>query len=155
MKPVRTVVAWAAASALLVVPFAADASAQSATRWRGSQGWGRGSEYVRLYDAKTVETIKGEVVRVRTFTPGKGMSSGVHLELKTDVGMLPVHLGPSWYIENQDTGIEARDIVEVMGSRVVFDGQLALIAAEVRKGEGALRLRDQDGYPAWAGWRAR
>jgi len=155
MKSQITVLAWAAASALLSVALAADASAQSGMRWRGSQGWGRGSDYARLYDAKTLETVKGEVVSVQTFTPGKGMGYGVHLELKTDKETLPVHLGPAWYIENQDTKIEAKDVVEARGSRVTFEGKPALIAAEVKKGDETLRLRDQDGYPAWAGWRRR
>jgi hypothetical protein len=46
-------------------------------------------------------------------------------------------------------------VIEVRGSRVTFEGKPALIAAEVMKGDGTLRLRDQDGYPAWAGWRRR
>jgi hypothetical protein len=155
MKQKISVFVLAAASGLLTVALAADASAQSGVRWRGSQGWGRGSDYARLYDAKTVETVKGEVVSVQTFTPGKGMGYGVHLQLKTDKETLSVHLGPNWYIENQDTKIEANDVVEVRGSRVTFEGKPTLIAAEVKKGEETLRLRDQDGYPAWAGWRRR
>jgi len=155
MKPKIIVLVWAVASALLSVALASDASAQSGMRWRGSQGWGRSCDYARLYDGKTVETVKGEVVSVQTFTPGKGMGYGVHLQLKTDKETLPVHLGPAWYIENQDTRIEAKDVVEVRGSRVTFEGKPALIAAEVKKGDETLRLRDQDGYPAWAGWRRR
>jgi len=155
MKPKTTVFAWAAASALLTVGLAGDASAQSGMRWSGSQGWGRGSDYARLYDAKTVETIKGEVVSVQTFTPARGMGHGVHLQLKTDKETLPVHLGPAWFIENQDTKIEAKDVVEVRGSRITFEGKPALIAAEVKKGDETLQLRDRDGYPAWAGWRRR
>lgn len=155
MKPRMTVFVCAAASALLTVGLAAEASAQSGMRWSGSQGWGRGSDYARLYDAKTVETVKGEVVSVQTFTPAKGMAYGVHLQLKTDKETLSVHLGPSWYLENQDTKIEAKDVVEVRGSRVSFEGKPALIAAQVKKGDETLQLRDQDGDPAWAGWRRR
>jgi hypothetical protein len=155
MQPKITVVVLAAASALVTVALAADALAQSGMRWRGSQGWGRGSAYTRLYDAKTVETVKGEVVIVQTFTPDKGMGYGVHLQLKTDQETLAVHLGPAWFIENQDTKIEAKDVVEVKGSRVTFEGKPALIAAEVKKGDETLQLRDPDGYPAWAGWRRR
>jgi hypothetical protein len=155
MKPKITVFVSTAAAVLLPVTLAADVSAQSGMRWRGSQGWGRGSDYARLYDAKTVETVKGEVVGVDRFSPGKGMGYGVHLQLKTDKETLSVHLGPSWYIENQDTRIEAKDVVEVKGSRVIFEGKPALIAAEVKKGDDTLRLRDQDGYAFWAGWRRR
>jgi len=152
MKSPMTILALAVA---LIVALTADGSAQSGMRWRGSQGWGTGGDYARLYDAKSVETVKGEVVSVETFTPSKGMSDGVHLQLKTDKGILPVHLGPTWYIENQDVKIEAKDVVVVTGSRVTFEGTPALIAAEVTKGDDTLRLRDQSGYPAWAGWRRR
>lgn len=155
MNPKTNVFVSTAATALLSVALAAGASAQSGMRWRGSQGWGRGSDYARLYDAKTVETVKGEVVSVQTFTPSKGMGYGVHLQLKTDKETLSVHLGPVWFIENQDVRIEPKDVVEVRASRVAFEGKPALIAAEVKKGDDMLRLRDQDGYPAWAGWRRR
>jgi hypothetical protein len=34
-----------------------------------------------------------------------------------------------------------------------MNGKPALIAAEVKKGDALLRLRDESGIPAWAGWR--
>jgi hypothetical protein len=43
--------------------------------------------------------------------------------------------------------------VEVKGSRVTFAGNPAIIAAEVKKGDALLKLRDENGIPAWAGWR--
>ena len=39
------------------------------------------------------------------------------------------------------------------GARVVVDGKPALIAAEVKKGDALLKLRDAGGVPAWSGWR--
>lgn len=123
--------------------------------WRGSGGWGPGTPYNRMYDPKTVETVSGEVVRVSLITPRKGMSAGVHVTLKTDKETISVQLGPSWYIENQDVKIEAKDKVEVKGSRITFDGKPAIIAAEVKKGDEVLRLRDDNGFPLWSGWRRR
>ena len=43
----------------------------------GSGGWGHGSQYGRMYDTNSVETISGEVVSVDTFTPMGGMSGGM------------------------------------------------------------------------------
>ena len=71
-------------------------------RWHGGGGWGPGTAYGRIYDPKTVETVAGEVVKIERFTPMRGMSSGVHLVLKTGTGEVSVHLGPQWYLENQD-----------------------------------------------------
>jgi hypothetical protein len=44
-----------------------------------------------------------------------------------------VHLGPSWYLENQDVKIEPKDKVEVKGSRITFGGKPAIIATEIKR----------------------
>ncbi len=121
--------------------------------WCGSGGWGMGSSYQRMYNPATVEAITGVVESVDKSTPMKGMYSGIHLVLKTDKETMAVHLGPEWYIERQDMKLEKGDKVEVKGSRITFDGKPAIIAAELKKGDGVLILRDSAGVPAWAGWR--
>jgi hypothetical protein len=131
------------------------AAAQSGMNWRGSGGWGPGAGYGRMYEPKTVVTIQGEVVSVDTFVPSKGMSPGVHVTIKTAQETLSVHLGPEWYISGQDLKIAPGDSVEVKGSRITFDGKPAIIAAQITKGTEVLLLRDDAGFPAWAGWRRR
>jgi len=130
-----------------------DSFAQRGMKWRGSGGWGMGSQYNRMYDPKTVGTISGEVISVDMITPMKGMSQGVHLTLKTDKEIISVHLGPWWYIENRDIRIEPKDKIEVAGSRITYQGKPAIIAANVKKGDEVLKLRDENGLPVWAGWR--
>jgi len=56
-------------------------------------------------------------------------------------------------MERLDTKIEKGDKIEVKGSRVTFAGKPAIIAAEVKKGDNTVILRDSAGIPAWAGWR--
>jgi hypothetical protein len=121
--------------------------------WRGSGGWGMGSHYNRMYNPATVETVSGTVESVDKVTPMKGMYYGIHLMVKTDKETIPVDLGPGWYIERLDTKIEKGDKIEVKGSRVTYAGKPAIIAAEVKKGDSVLVLRDSAGVPAWAGWR--
>jgi hypothetical protein len=121
--------------------------------YRGSSGWGVGSQYQRMYNPKTVETISGTIESVDKITPMKGMYYGIHLLLKTDKETMPVHLGPGWYIERLDTKIEKGDKIEVKGSKVIMMGKPAIIAAEVKKGESVLKLRDENGIPVWAGWK--
>jgi len=123
--------------------------------WRGSRGWGPGTPYNRMYDPKTVETLTGDVVSVSQITPNKGMGAGLHMNVKTDKEIISVHLGPSWYLENQDVKIEPKDKIEVKGSRITFGGKPAIIAMDVKKGEEALKLRDDSGFPVWSGWRRR
>jgi len=129
------------------------AFAQPWKGYRGSGGWGMGTQYQRMYNPATVETISGTVESVDKVTPMKGMYYGIHLLLKTDKETVSVHLGPEWYIERLDTKIEKGDKIEVKGSRVTFEGKPAIIAAEVKKGDSVLVLRDTAGIPAWSGWR--
>jgi len=121
--------------------------------WRGSGGWGMGSQYQRMYNPATVETLSGTVESVDKITPMKGMYSGVHLKIKTDKEIVDVHLGPEWYVERLDMKIQKGDMVEIKGSRVTLAGKPAVIAAEVKKGDSILVLRDSAGVPVWAGWR--
>ena len=127
--------------------------AQQGMQWRGGGGWGMDAPYNRMYDPKTIETISAEVVSVDIITPMKGMCYGVHLMVKTAKETVSVHLGPGWYIENQDTKIEPKDKVEITGSRITLEGKPAIIAAEVKKGDEILKLRNKKGFPFWSGWR--
>jgi hypothetical protein len=134
---------------------AAEVVAQRGMGWRGSGGWGPSAKYGRMYDPGTVTSISGKVMHIEQFTPMGGMRSGVHVTVKTDKETVSVHLGPAWYLENQDIKIEPGDKVGVKGSRITFSGKPAMIAAEIKKGDHILKLRDDNGIPAWSGWRRR
>jgi hypothetical protein len=45
--------------------------------------------------------------------------------------------------------IEVNDTIVINGSRVTIDGNPAIIAAQVKKGNEILKLRDENGIPAW------
>ena len=131
------------------------ATAAFAQNGTGRGGWGVHSRYGKLYNPATVETIVGQVSSVDKFTPVHGMSTGVHLTVKTGRENISVHLGPAWFIEKQSVRIEPKDTVEVTGSRITFDGKPAIIAAKVKKGDHVLKLRGKNGIPVWSGWRRR
>ncbi|NLI29710.1 MAG: DNA-binding protein [Nitrospiraceae bacterium] len=140
-------------AALALILSATVALAQPWQGWRGSGGWGPGTQYNRMYNPATVETISGTVTDIQAVVPYKGMYSGVQIILKTEKETIPVHLGPSWYIERLDVKIAKGDAIEVKGSRISFAGKPALLAAELKKDDQTLVLRDANGIPAWAGWR--
>ncbi|MEJ2031533.1 MAG: DNA-binding protein [Deltaproteobacteria bacterium] len=123
--------------------------------WRGSGGWGMGSRYQRMYNPATMETVAGEIVKIEREIPFHGMSYGIHLLVKTTQGTIPVHLGPEWFIERLDMKLSVGDAVEVKGSRVTFEGKPAIIAAEIKKGDSVIVLRNSAGIPVWAGRGAR
>jgi len=152
MKTLVTVVA-----ALMLFSFfiGTGALAQQGQTLRGGGGWGPGTPYTRMYNPQTVELLSGEVVSVENMTPMRGMGAGVHMMMKTDKETISVHLGPSWYIENQDITIAPADKIEAKGSRITFEGKPAIIASEVKKGADVLMLRDASGVPLWSGWRRR
>jgi len=151
----KQIVSVMAVFAMLSFFTVADTLAQRGGGWRGGGGWGPGTPYSRMYNPQTLETLSGEVVSVDEFTPIRGMHSGLHAVVKTDKETISVHLGPGWYLENQDVTIDAKDKIEVKGSRVTYEGKPALIAAEIKKGNQVLTLRDASGVPAWSGWRRR
>lgn len=109
-----------------------------------------GGGQARNYDPRTVEIVEGTVRKLDHVAHG-GRSSGVHLVLETAKGPLAVHLGPSWYLDEQKVHVDVGDRVRIQGSRVEVDGAPALIAREVTKDGTSLVLRDPAGRPAWAG----
>ncbi len=110
----------------------------------------------RNYDPKTVETLQGKVLSVEKTSPPAQRGHGVHLMLQTDKETIEVHLGPAGYLEKQAIQIAANDTITVTGSRVMMDGKPAIIAGQIKKGDEVLKLRDENGVPAWsAGRRSR
>jgi hypothetical protein len=120
---------------------------------RGGAWWEPGSAYQRLYDPKTVEEIAGKVVRAESFTPRNAIGRGLHLLLETEKETVPVHLGPEWFVANQTLEVRPGDNVVVKGSRIMYEGEPAIVAATIRKGDDVLELRDEQGLPRWAAWR--
>jgi hypothetical protein len=117
----------------------------------GSGGDAPRLHYGKMWDAGTVETLKGQVVTVEKYVPGRGGTVfGLRLTMQTDSESVSVILGPAWYIEAQQFKFEPGDTLEVKGSRMSAQGQPAMIAAEVKKGDKSLKLRNETGNPLWS-----
>ena len=115
----------------------------------GRGGWGPGNQHYRMYDPNTVQTIRGRVIRTDTVTPRSGMPGGMHLWLKTGEQTIPVHLGPSGYLDSQGFQVAPDDEIEVTGSLVGANS--AMMASQVRRGQKVWQLRDSNGVPVWRG----
>lgn len=125
------------------------------TAWaqrRANQSTNR-QQYYRSYDTTTVKTIEGEVVDI-SYNPSQQNASvtGVHMLVKTDTATLPVHLGPQWYMVQQEP-IRKGDRLTITGSLITFNGAPTLIAATIQRNQMILVLRNRSGYPVWRGWR--
>jgi hypothetical protein len=140
---------------VIFLTFATTCFTQEIRDWQGSGGWGMVTPYGKMFDSRAVETIRGEVLAIEKIIPLKGMSYGVQVVLRTETDTIAVHLGPEWFMENQDLQIERQDIIEVKGSRITFDGQVIMIATEILRRTEILRLRNNIGLPSWIAWRRR
>lgn len=148
--------AFAAVSTIAVMACVAPAAlAQSGPR-DGGHASKRVDPCGALFDPKTVETVGGVVEKVEFASPAKGAAGprGTHLTLRTKNGLVAVHLGPEWFVANQEEEFRAKDEVEATGSRVAIEGKPALIAIRVAKGDRVLELRDESGAPLWSRWRS-
>jgi len=145
------------AGLMIVIVFLLTASLALAGpgKWggRGSGGWGLGTPYQALYNPANMVTLSGEVIGLEQTVPMKRMNQGIALVVKTEKETVTVHLGPNWYMERLDTKIAKGDQVEVKGVRTTLAGKSVVLAAEVKKGDSVLVLRDSSGIPVWAGWR--
>jgi hypothetical protein len=122
---------------------------------------GRGMGMMMHYDKSTEVTVAGTVEAVETMPrlgggrgPGMAMG-GTHLTFKTATETFDVHLGPSAWLADQKFDIATGDTLTIVGSTVTVNGEKALIAREITKGDRKITLRDADGFPAWAGWGRR
>ena len=106
-----------------------------------------GSMYDRANEKEYVGTIKA----LASFPAADG-GVGVHFDLKTpDGAIVSVHVGPAMYIGMQNFWFFADDQVTIVGSRLVRDDNVSILAKSVQKGSDVLVLRNADGTPKWAG----
>ena len=108
--------------------------------------------YDRTYNPNSVTTIHGIIKSVERIPTIEG-GAGIHLMVETDAATIPVHLGPQWYIDDQEITFSEGDEVTVTGSHVNIDNEPAIIAKTVKKGKAALTLRRDNGTPLWSGKR--
>jgi hypothetical protein len=104
-------------------------------------------------------TARGTVLEVKELSPstsrpqGRGRMAamaGTHIELASGNRTYDVHLGPSRYLTEKKFSVKKGETVEVIGSLVKIEGNDALIAREITKGDEKLVLRDAKGTPLWS-----
>jgi len=126
--------------------------------WRGKGQWPAwaANYYQWNWNPATVETLKGEVMTKDTITPSKGRSGmpavGMTLKKEDDYAAY-VHLGPQWYFDKQDLGINVGDKIEVIGSKITVEGNSVILVSSLKKGDRTWQFRDQQGFPFWSGRR--
>jgi len=130
-----------AALALLTVPaFAAD-------------GWEHNSEYNKLFNTKTTQTVSGKIVKVdRHYSPLKGMQPGFMAVIQPGTGdPMEVQIGPEWFTSffHSEWKVKVGDVVTVTGPVVNVGGHSAMMVVQGQKDEHKMTLRNKQGWPVW------
>jgi hypothetical protein len=97
--------------------------------------------------------LNGEIIAIQYYDAGNCLNSGIHIRLKTASAVIPVHLGPAWYVNQQERLLSVGSAATVRGLHITFDGQPAALAIEISTSGGTLKLRDDNGAPYWRGQR--
>jgi len=101
------------------------------------------------YDPATETTIKGTVQEIKTFACKIGGPAGYHLEVKTEKGVVEVHVAAGKFLTEYQFGFAVGDEVEVNGSVVQMDGKDTFLARTIKKGQVTYTFRDKKGEPLW------
>lgn len=109
----------------------------------------RGPKGAPMYNPATEITVKGTVEAVNQMTGRPGWA-GSHLQVKTESETLDVHVGPSWFLSQNNFTFAKGDQIEVTGSKVKYANAGALLAREITKGDQKLTLRNEKGFPVWS-----
>jgi hypothetical protein len=109
-----------------------------------------GAQLPTGYDRAAEKTIAGTIRAVASY-PAPDGTVGVHLDLKTDGGIVSVHVAPAMYIGQNNFWFFADDKVEIIGTWMNIDGNVSIWAKAIQKGSDVLVLRNADGIPKWAG----
>ena len=109
----------------------------------------RGQNRMPRYDTSTEITVKGVIENVDSHIGRMGWN-GTHLVVKVEADTLTVHVGPSAYIEQKGFSFAQGDQIEVIGSKIKFEGSDIIVARVIRKGDKVLTLRNEQGIPAWS-----
>lgn len=116
-------------------------------------GWGRNSEYTKLFSSKSVETVTGEVVKIdRDCRPLKGMEAGYCVVIRNEDGKeLEAQVGPAWFTSfyREKWDIREGDNVTVTGSVVDIGGKKVMIVSQGSKGDLKMTTRSNTGVPVW------
>jgi len=126
------------------------AMAEPGCRCKGNESCG-GCGAGGMYDPAKTEVLTGQVVSMEQSESRRGPGKGVILKVSVGSETLSVHLGPQWYLDQQTVKIALGDTVEIKGSKTVRGEESVFIAAEAKKGSEVLKLRDENGAPAWTG----
>jgi DNA/RNA endonuclease YhcR with UshA esterase domain len=101
------------------------------------------------YDSMAEVAVAGVVEDVQVFPCSLSEGLGTHLALRTQSGMLVVHVAPTAFLMSHEFAIAKGDQVEIVGSKKHYRGADALIARTITRRDKTFIFRRPDGKPLW------
>ena len=100
------------------------------------------SSLVPKYNLSTEVRLRGVVVDINDHPCPISGGLGSHLIVQTQEGTVEVHLAPTKFVNEYQVIFARGEKVEVLGSRMIFQGKDALLAREIVRGEDTFVFRD-------------
>jgi DNA/RNA endonuclease YhcR with UshA esterase domain len=108
--------------------------------------WGGSPEKAPKYDLSTEATFRGNVVEVRDRTCAVTGGMGSHIILKSADGKtIEVHIAPTEFMKRFEIVLTKGEPIEVVGSKVKFEGVDTILAREIWREDELLIFRDKEG----------
>ena len=104
---------------------------------------------VPQYDPAKEQTLIGTVEAIKDYQCPVTGTTGAHLTVKSEGGIVEVHLAPEKFLKEYDIHIKQGDRVKVVGNRVTLNGKDAMIAKSVTVQQDTYSFRDKRGRPLW------
>ena len=101
------------------------------------------------YNVAGETVVTGVVQDTKEFFCPVSDDQGMHLVLRTQQGDLLVHVAPARFLRGLGVRFNPRDELAIVGTRIHYQGQDALLAREIRRGSEVLIVRDSQGHPVW------
>lgn len=104
---------------------------------------------VPKYDVATEAKFKGVVEEVKDRECPISGGMGAHFMIKVDGKEVEVHIAPTKFVKSYEVAFQKGDSVEITGTKVTFEGQDAILAREIKRGNDDFVFRDPKGKPIW------
>jgi len=115
-----------------------------------SPAWAQAPTSAPKYDINNEVTLKGVVEEVKDFQCPVSRGMGAHLIVKTDKGVVTVHLALSKFLSDYGFNFAKGDEVVITGVRAkVGDDENSILARKIERGNQTFTFRDKEGKPLW------
>lgn len=116
---------------------------------------GAEAQLKKMFDPQQVVTLQGQIDRLETVTrQGRQAVNNRQTQIahmRTDQGLVVVHLGPAEFLAQQQFRPQVGDVLDVTGGKVTTRQGEVILATTIQAGAVRYRLRDENGIPVWTG----